>query len=87
MFLFWATYFIVTYLSYFISEKLVKPFGFFDIKPFNCRKCLTTWALGISYLCISIIYFNWLFLLGGILVTIGTTIAIIYTEKEKQINN
>ena len=81
--LFWIIYFVITFAAYYISEKMIKPFNYFDIKPFNCRICLTTWGLLISYISFSFIYFNWFFLIGGILLTLMTTIALWYTQKEK----
>lgn len=84
--LFWIIYFVITFAAYYISEKMIKPFNYFDIKPFNCRICLTFWGLLIGYISFSFIYFNWFFLISGILVTLMTTIALWYTQKEKTIN-
>lgn len=83
--LFWLIYFIISFISYYIPEKLVRPFNYFDVKPFNCRICLTTWSLLISYISFSFIYFNWWFISCGILITLMTTIALWYTQKEKTI--
>lgn len=83
--LFWIIYFVITFAAYYISEKMIKPFNYFDIKPFNCRTCLTTWGLCISYISFSFIYFNWFFLIGGILLTVMTTIALWITQREKTI--
>lgn len=82
---FWFIYFTITWLAYYISEKCVKAFNYFDIIPFSCRKCLSTWGLGASYLSMSIIISNWIYFAFGLLITILNAVAMIYTEKEKMI--
>lgn len=81
--LFWAVFFMITYASYYVVEKLVKPFNYFDRIPTNCLKCCTTWSLLASYISISIIISNWWFLGFGIIITVMEAIALHLTEEEK----
>ena len=81
--LFWAVFFMITYASYYVVERLVKPFNYFDRIPTNCLKCCTTWSLLASYITISIIISNWWFLGFGVIITVMEAIALHLTEKEK----
>ena len=81
--LFWAVFFVITFASYYVAEKLVKPFNYFDRIPLNCLKCCTTWSLLASYISISIIISNWWFLCCGIIITAIEAEALHLTEKEK----
>ena len=81
--LFWAVFFMITYASYNVVERLVKPFNYFDRIPTNGLKCCTTWSLLASYITISIIISNWWFLGFGIIITVMEAIALHLTEKEK----
>lgn len=81
--LFWAVFFMITYASYYVVERLVKPFNYFDRIPTNCLKCCTTWSLLASYITISIIISNWWFFGFGIIITVMEAVALHLTEKEK----
>lgn len=81
--LFWAVFFVITFAAYYVAEKLVKPFNYFDRIPFNCLKCCTTWSLLLSYISISIIISNWLFFVCGIIITAMEAESLHLTEKEK----
>lgn len=82
--IFWIIYFAALTIGYIIPEKLVKPFGFFDIIPFNCRKCLTSWTLALSYISWEIYDFKWGFTIAASIITIMTIAALIITDKIKQ---
>lgn len=81
--LFWLTYALGLVIGWYIPEKLVKPWGLFDMKPFDCRKCMTFWSLLLSYISFTVLLHNIYFLSCGILITIATTYCLIYTEREK----
>ena len=81
--LFWAVFFVITFAAYYVVEKLVKPFNYFDRIPLNCLKCCTTWSLLASYISISIIISNWWFFGCGIIITAMEAEALHLTEKEK----
>ena len=83
--IFWVCYFIGLTLGWLIPEKLVKPFGLFDIFPFNCRKCCTTWTLVAVYSTYLFLCFNWVVFGASIFITAATAYCIYKTEKDKTV--
>lgn len=83
---FWILYATLLSAIYYLKEKLMwqpKPYGILDFYPWICRKCLTTWTIIASYICIGIIISNFWFALAGVLLGIGTGYGMYYTEKER----
>lgn len=85
--LFWLTYALGLVIGWYIPEKLVKPWGLFDMKPFDCRKCMTFWSLTLMYMSWYFILFNIWFTMFGLVLTFMTIAAIMYTEWERGIDN
>lgn len=81
--IFWATYFIGFFAAYVISERLVVPFGLFDVKVFNCRKCCTHWILTALYGSVSLAMGSWILFICGMIITFAQSYCFYYTEKEK----
>lgn len=81
---FWLIYFLSFMIGYFI-ESNVSPFGLFDVYPWKCRKCLTTWLMVGGYGCGALLLNSWVFFLGGVILAISQAICFIITDKEKGI--
>lgn len=83
---FWAMYFTILAVVWYIKEKLMwspAAYGVLDFYPFICKKCLTTWTIIGAYITIGIILNNPLFAVFGTLLGIGTGIGMHETEKER----
>ena len=80
---FWSIYIISFILGYAVSESLVRPFGMFDVYPFCCRKCLTTWLMIASYVSIGICLGKWVLMLCGVILAAAQALCFIITDKEK----
>lgn len=80
---FWGIFIIGFFIGYVVSEQLVSPFGLFDLKPFNCRKCCTTQTLLALYGSVAICLESWVFFLSGVILTAALALCFIITEKEK----
>lgn len=81
---FWALYFTVLTVVWFIKEKLAwqpEAFGILDQPPFDCRKCMTVWTMVASYISIAVIIQNFWFGAAGLLLTFGEYLALRYKEK------
>ena len=80
---FWAIYFVCFFLAYYVADFCVMPFGVFDVYPWKCRKCLTTWSLVASYGSVALMFQSWIFFLCGVILTAGQAVCFIITDKEK----
>lgn len=83
---FWSIFILGWVIGWIVPEKLVKPFGIFDVYPFKCRKCLTTWMLAAMYITVTILYFNWWFLVLSVIITTLSAIALWYTDINRQMD-
>lgn len=81
--LFFVIYIVCFIAAHAITEGFVRPFGLFDVYPWKCRKCLTTWSMAVSYGVGGLILGSWVFFLGGLLLTTAQAICFIITDKEK----
>lgn len=80
---FWVTLFVGFGIGYLVPEKLVVPFGLFDVYPWKCRKCMTHWTLTALYASVAIIIGSWVFFVVGEIVTIAQSYCFHYTDKER----
>lgn len=80
---FWLVFFVGFLIGYFVSERFVRPLGLFDMKPFNCRKCMTTQTLLVLYGSTAICLNSWIFFLCGVILTAALAVCFIITDKEK----
>lgn len=81
--IFWAIFIVGFSVAYVVSEHLVIPFGLFDVYPWKCRKCMTTWTLIALYASVALAMSNWILFICGVLITAAQTLCIIITDKEK----
>lgn len=86
--MFWALFFTITYATHFIYiEKgwMPEPWTYFDYKPFNCHKCMTTWTLIASYTMAGIILSNVVFSVFGVILSILYGYGLYYQEVERTV--
>lgn len=84
IFLFWFTFITIFYGVWYILENYhPKPFSCFDLRPFNCRKCLTTWSMLASYLSLGLLLNNYVFMVCGIVLSILAGLALYIDEKKR----
>lgn len=81
--LFWFIYWISMVAGFYISEFKVTPFGFFDVYPYKCRRCLSTQMMLALYASASIIISSWWFMGFGVVIAAAQAICFIITDKEK----
>lgn len=87
---FWAHYFLVLTIIYWLKEVIAwqpQPFGILDFYPFLCRRCLTTWSLVASYISVGIIISNPLYAIFGVILSAATGFAMNYTDNERLKND
>lgn len=75
----------VSYAAWYVTEKDKVPI-YLDYKPFQCRLCLTTWALAAIYIALGVSFHLWILLIVGLIVTVLNAIALIINQKEKTIS-
>ena len=75
----------VNYAAWYITEKDKVPI-YLDYKPFQCRLCLTTWALAAIYIALGVSFHLWILLIVGLIITVLNAIALIINQKEKTIS-
>lgn len=81
--IFFGIYAVSFVLGYLISDKLTRPFGLFDVYPFKCRKCCTTWLMVALYAVWMMMDWN-LYVFGASILIIAMNIAaFIYDERER----
>lgn len=84
IFLFWLIFITIFYGVWYILEKYYpKPFSCFDLKPFNCRKCLTTWSMLGTYISVGLMLNNYVFMVHGIVISILSGLALYIDEKNR----
>lgn len=84
IFLFWFTFIAIFYGVWYILENYhPKPFSCFDLKPFNCRKCLTTWSMLAAYVSLGLLLNNYVFMVCGIVLSILAGLALYIDEKNR----
>lgn len=79
-----ALFLLINYLTYYLTENDKLP-DWLDYKPFNCRKCLFTWASLMVFGVIGLITsFTYPYVFGfGIGLSILNAIALIYNDKKQ----
>lgn len=80
---FWVVYLLGLYIGWVVPEKLIKPWGMFDMFPFKCRKCLTMWSLLALFSTYALITSSWWVAFGGLIMTALTTVALYIDEKSR----
>lgn len=76
-------FFMIKYIVYFVTERIIPFPAWLDYKPYTCSKCLGFWLpLGV-YLSIFYIVGNIMVPALGIILTVLDTIAKIIDEKNK----
>lgn len=83
--IFFGVYFAAFVMGYLIADKWVRPFGLFDVYPWKCRKCCTTWMMVGAYFFVFIM--GWLplkFIFCAILITGMNVVAFIYDERKRE---
>lgn len=80
--LFFVVYVVAFFIGWWIPEKMVSPWGLFDVYPWKCRKCLTTWMMVALYIGIGLMV-NWWFIIFGLIISGAQAYCFIYTDKEK----
>lgn len=65
------------------TEGSFKLPSWLDMKPFNCRKCLTTWTSWILNTLVGLMVSNWIYIICG---TISSTVIfyLIHNEEKNQ---
>lgn len=72
--------------SYYITEVKGVP-KWLEFKPFICFRCLSFWSLLIGYICWFTIFGcqHYTFLIGGVILSILSAIAMTIDEKKRTI--
>lgn len=84
IFLFWAQFIVIFYGCWYVLEHYYpKPFSCFDLKPFNCRKCLSTWSLLASYISVGLLLNNYVYMIAGIVLSLLAGAALYIDEKNR----
>lgn len=84
--IFWITFIVgVLFSHYFIKyiTPLIKPFSPFDCYPFICDKCFSTWTLVSLYVMIGLLINSILFIILGVLLSLGFGFGKYKLEKER----
>lgn len=76
-------FFVIKYIVYYITERIIPFPAWLDYKPYTCSKCLGFWLQAGVYLSIFYIVGNILVPALGITLTVLDTIAKIIDEKNK----
>lgn len=66
---FWVIFFVITAIThyiYIVRTINIKPWSYFDVYPFRCFKCMTTWALITTYIMAGVLLADLSFTLLGI---------------------
>ena len=76
----------ISIISFIVGKtvtELIKLPAWLDMKPFNCRKCLTTWISWVLNTLLGLIVGDWIYILCG---TISSSVIfyLIYNEEKKQ---
>lgn len=82
---FWVVYLLGLFIGWYVPERLVKPWGMFDMFPFKCRKCMTFWSLLALFSTYALITSSWWVVLGGVIMIVLTTIALYIDEKSRTV--
>lgn len=76
---------LISYATWYIIEKDKVP-KYLDYKPFNCRRCCSTWLMAATYIALGISFKWWVLLITGIIVTGLNAIALTIDQKIKTIS-